>query len=250
LLAEDNAVNQKLAVRILERMGHTVGVAGNGKAAVEMAEKGKFDLILMDVQMPEMDGLEATAALRGKEKVIGGHIPIIAMTAYAMNQDKERCLEAGMDGYISKPISAQELYENIEHILRSNVKEPPRAPVPETAGSISDKAGLLDRVGGDLELLKEIVALFLADCPGLMEKIRGAVEACHAEGLEKAAHALKGSVGNFGAEEAVQAALRLERMGRAGDLSEAREAMMLLEREVARVRQELTALEKETGEAI
>jgi len=109
LLVEDNAVNQVLALRLLEKRGHTVAVAGNGKEALTALEKQSFDLVLMDVQMPEMDGFEATIAIREKEKTSGNHVPIIAMTAHAMVGDKERCLEAGMDDYISKPIRPEEL---------------------------------------------------------------------------------------------------------------------------------------------
>jgi CheY-like chemotaxis protein len=109
LLVEDNAVNQKLAARLLEKRGHTVAIAGNGKEALAAVEKQSFDLVFMDVQMPEMDGFEATAAIRGKEKASGNHLPIIAMTAHAMAGDRERCLEAGMDDYITKPIRLEEL---------------------------------------------------------------------------------------------------------------------------------------------
>ncbi len=118
LLAEDNTVNQKLAVKILEKMGHTVSVASNGKEALNVLEKDDFQIILMDVQMPEMDGFEATIAIREKEKVTGTHIPIVAMTAHAMVGDKERCLDMGMDGYISKPISSKELEKGIDEALK------------------------------------------------------------------------------------------------------------------------------------
>ncbi|MCX5873911.1 MAG: response regulator, partial [Deltaproteobacteria bacterium] len=117
LLAEDNLINQKLAVSLIQRMGHKVSIAQNGRQALEAIEREKFDVILMDVQMPEMDGLEATQAIRTRESLIGRpRIPIIAMTAYAMAGDRDRCLEAGMDGYVSKPINAQELFETIENV--------------------------------------------------------------------------------------------------------------------------------------
>jgi CheY-like chemotaxis protein len=117
LLAEDNLINQKLATSLIQRMGHKVSVTHNGSQAVEAIETGEFDIILMDIQMPEMDGLEATKAIRTRERLIGRQrIPIIAMTAYAMAGDREQCLEAGMDGYVSKPINAQELFEAIENI--------------------------------------------------------------------------------------------------------------------------------------
>ena len=120
LLAEDNAVNQKLASRLLEKRGHTVAVAGNGREALKVLEKQRFDLVLMDVSMPEMDGLEATRAIRAAEKTTGAHLPIIAMTAHAMKGDRERCLDAGMDGYVSKPVQAQELFEAAETVLHTD----------------------------------------------------------------------------------------------------------------------------------
>ena len=118
LLAEDNRVNQVLAVRLLQKRGHTVVLVETGKAVLEASRDGSFDLILMDVQMPEMDGLEATARIRESEKATGKHTPIVAMTAHAMVGDRERCLAAGMDGYISKPLSVKELFETIEGVLR------------------------------------------------------------------------------------------------------------------------------------
>lgn len=117
LLSEDNLVNQKLAVKLLEKQGWEVMVAGNGKEAVELIERDGFDLVLMDVQMPEMDGIEATRVIREKEKCSGKHIPIIALTAHAMKKDRNACLEAGMDSYISKPIKVKELFEEIEKLM-------------------------------------------------------------------------------------------------------------------------------------
>ncbi len=124
LLAEDNAVNQTLAVRLLEKRGYTVIAAGDGREAVEEFEKGQFDVILMDIQMPGMDGFAATAAIRGKEKLTGGHIPIIAMTAHALKGDRERCISAGMDGYVSKPIRTSELFSTIESVLANKDSVP------------------------------------------------------------------------------------------------------------------------------
>jgi two-component system sensor histidine kinase/response regulator len=117
LLAEDNAVNQTLALRLLEKRGYSVTVAGNGREAVEAFEKNHFDVVLMDIQMPEMDGFEATAAIRAKEKLTGGHVPILAMTAHALKGDQERCISAGMDAYISKPIRTSELFSKVESML-------------------------------------------------------------------------------------------------------------------------------------
>jgi signal transduction histidine kinase/CheY-like chemotaxis protein len=135
LLAEDNAVNQTLALRLLEKRGYSVVVAGNGREAVEAFEKNRFDVVLMDIQMPEMDGFEATAAIRAKEKLTGRHVPIIAMTAHALIGDQERCISAGMDGYISKPIRTSEMFATIESLLAN------KTPIP--AG---DQADILDPI--------------------------------------------------------------------------------------------------------
>jgi CheY-like chemotaxis protein len=130
LVVEDNPVNQRLASRLLEKRGHRVTVTANGREAVESVEKQTFDLILMDVQMPEMDGFEATAVIRNREKHNGGHVPIIALTAHAMKGDRERCLAEGMDGYLTKPIRSQELDEVLETYL---ARRAANVQVPETA---------------------------------------------------------------------------------------------------------------------
>jgi CheY-like chemotaxis protein len=121
LLAEDNPVNQLLAVRLLRKHGHEVTVAANGKEALEMLEKQTFDLLLMDIQMPEMDGLQATATIRARERQTGGHLPIVAMTAHTMSGDQEHCLAAGMDAYISKPIRVDQLLEIVTSLAQSGV---------------------------------------------------------------------------------------------------------------------------------
>ena len=174
LLAEDNPVNQKLAARMLEKRGHTVVLADDGEMALASLESRSFDLVLMDVQMPKMDGFEATAAIRDREKETGSHIPIIAMTASAMKGDRERCLEAGMDGYVPKPVQMNELLGAVEGI----------APIPvgnETdPGShkdeVIDRVSMMARVGGDDELLNEVVALFLDDCPRHLSDIHEAID--------------------------------------------------------------------------
>jgi CheY-like chemotaxis protein len=121
-VAEDNLVNQRLATRLLERRGHQVVVAENGRRALEALEKDSYDLVLMDVQMPEFDGMAATALIRKKERLGGKHQPIIALTAHAMKGDKERCLAAGMDGYLAKPIQAQELYNLLESMFHAEME--------------------------------------------------------------------------------------------------------------------------------
>ena len=135
LLAEDNPVNQRVAARLLEKRGHVVVLAENGVRAIEEFQKQRFDLILMDVQMPVMDGVDATAAIRQNEKITGGHIPIVAMTAHAMEGDRQRFLESGMDGYISKPVHSRELFETIESLLVPNSSLAAEAPHTERVGS-------------------------------------------------------------------------------------------------------------------
>jgi two-component system sensor histidine kinase/response regulator len=135
LIAEDNLVNQRLAMRLLEKRGHQVTIAGNGQEAVAATEKTAFDLILMDLQMPEMDGFEATAALREREKETGIHLPVIALTAHALKGDRERCLEAGMDGYLTKPIRPQELDAVLE--IYTARKSGQAAREPEPAGQLT-----------------------------------------------------------------------------------------------------------------
>ena len=242
LLAEDNQVNQLLATRIFEKLGHHVTVVSNGREALSAVQAGKFDLVAMDVQMPEMDGLDATTAIRAWEKTEGTHIPIMAMTAHAMKGDRERCLAAGMDGYTSKPIRIRELEDAIAQL--TSPSKDAEAPVPEeTQGSgVIDHAALLAGVDGNRRLLRELVHLFLADCPQRLVEIKEAVRRGDAEALRIAAHTLKGSVGNFAAKKAFAAAQRLEIMGRDGDLHTAGEACATLESELALLREELGRL--------
>ena len=245
LLAEDNAVNQKLAVRLLEKQGHTVTVAGDGKEALSILGQRPFDLVLMDVQMPEMNGFDTTRAIRTREQETGQHIPIIAMTAHAMKGDRERCLEAGMDHYVTKPILARKLYEAIEslapvvaHVLAD---APPDAPGTD-ADFILDADYVLDRVDGDVALLQELVTMFLEDCPRMMAEIEAAVGRGDGGAVSRAAHALKGSIGNFVSGGPFEAAQRLETLGREGDLSDLGEAWIALRNAVARFQPALTAL--------
>jgi PAS domain S-box-containing protein len=245
LLAEDNAVNQKLAIRLLEKKGHRVVLAENGRDALAALEKERFDVVLMDIQMPEMNGFEATRAIRDKERATGSHVPIIAMTAHALKGDRERCLDAGMDDYVSKPIHADQLAKAIENlVLGSGAAD--AEPVEQTsAGEMLDTAAVLARVDGDLELLQYIVELFLEELPKLMGEIRDAVARHDSEALERAAHTLKGSVGNFHANAVVGAAQHLETIAREGDLSGAREALAVLEHETERLKPALITLGKE-----
>jgi CheY-like chemotaxis protein len=233
LLAEDNPVNQKLAVRLLEKQGHVIAVAANGKEAVEMVEHQPFDVVLMDVQMPEMDGFEATAAIRRREQDTGRHIPIVAMTAYAMKGDRERCLAAGMDGYISKPVQPRELWEAIEKFVAAG----------GAADAVLDRDEIEQRVGGDMKLLRELIDVFFADYPRMWRNVRDALAEGDATKLSRAAHTLKGAVGVFGAQAAHDAAERLERLAGRGDLAQAVEHVAQLETELERLKPSLRELE-------
>jgi PAS domain S-box-containing protein len=241
LLAEDNAVNQMLAVRLLEKRGHTVVVVANGKQAVSEAESDRFDVVLMDVQMPLLNGFEATAAIRAREAGSGKRIPIIAMTAHAMKGDREKCLAAGMDAYVSKPVQAAEMFEAIASVI------PPDMRVNELP-AVWNRAKALAHVGGDSELLRELAALFIAECPDRMADIRAAVEQTDAAKLRLAAHTLKGAVGNFAADAAREAAERLETMGRRSEFTGASEATAALESELERLKSALESLQAEKGQ--
>ena len=222
LLAEDNAVNRMVAVRTLEKRGHTVVVAVNGEEAVAAVARDSFDVILMDVQMPKMDGLEATQAIRKSEIGTGRHIPIIALTAHAMREDRERCISAGMDAYISKPFSAAALFETIEklHPMAG-------AAIPETpkrSGAVDapvDRSALLASVDGDVTLRNELITLFLEDQPRMVSEMQQAIRDGDAKSLARAAHALKGALGAMAALPAMKAADRVCNSAQGGDLTEA-----------------------------
>jgi CheY-like chemotaxis protein len=180
-----------------------------------------------------MDGLDATMAIRAWEGATGAHIPIIAMTAHAMRGDRERCLAAGMDAYTSKPIRVRELEQAIGLLI--SPQNSARMPASEAgqADEIIDQMALLTGVDGNRRLLRKMVRLFLADGPQRLTKIKEAIRHCDAVALGRAAHALKGSVGNFAAKNAFAAAERLETMGRTGDLAAAGDASVTLESELA-----------------
>jgi CheY-like chemotaxis protein len=239
LLAEDNAVNQKLAVCLLEKRGYQVVIASNGREAVRAVAEGPFDLVLMDVQMPELNGLQAAAAIREREKATGTHVPIVALTAHAMQGDRAACVAAGMDDYVSKPLRAEELYETIAR----------RVPVPAHANPAlvanADVFALetaLERVEGDPSLLRELVELFLDDGPKLLAEIDPAVVQRDGPTLERCAHRLKGAVAVSADRPTFEAAQRLELAGRTADLHGVDEAHDGLHRELQRLQPLLTNL--------
>ena len=218
LLAEDNFVNQKVAVRLLEKRGHSVRVAKTGREAIESLCDGRFDLILMDVHMPEMGGLEAVERIREGERDHGGHIPIIAMTASAMVGDRERCLGVGMDAYVSKPVREHELWSAIREVMpgRTATADPPAVRPDEGAVDVGKALAL---AGDDVCLLAEIVAMFQDERPGRIASIRAAL--ADARELRAAAHAFKGTIAHFGPSAALTACVDIERLAIAGDLAEA-----------------------------
>jgi PAS domain S-box-containing protein len=246
LLAEDNPVNQKLAIRLLEKRGHHVVLAGNGKEALMALEKGAFDLVLMDVQMPDMDGLVATRLWRAREQVSGRHQPIVAMTALVMPGDRERCLGAGMDGYLTKPIRPWELDEVLEgyQAMERDERRSPQANAAPEGCVLADE--LLARIDGDRSFLAELLDLFRADYPVQVRKGREAVVRNDAAELQRAAHALKGTLKNLAAPVASNLAEGLEEMGTSGEIALAAGKMMELEAELANVARALESLCLET----
>ena len=237
-------MNQKVAVNLLQQRGHKVTVANNGQEAVDALDTQSFDAVLMDVQMPAMDGLEATAIIRQREAESGGHVPIVAMTAHAMKGDRERCLEAGMDGYIAKPIRAKDLHDTFEATV-ARVRGY-QAQESETAQEkdILDRDQILEQTGASPETLKEIVELFAAESGKLMKRMRDAIRNGDPSGLQRAAHTLKGSVRIFGAGRAAAAALRLETIGGDKNLVGAEDAHATLAREIELLMPMLTKLAK------
>jgi CheY-like chemotaxis protein len=229
LLAEDNAVNQRLAASILERRGHKVAIAANGREAVAAIERQAFDVVLMDVQMPDMGGFEATAMIRERERQSGGHVPIVAITAHVMKGDRERCLAAGMVEYITKPLDSRRLCHLVEAM----------AGIASSTSGIDLPPGLPDevltRVGGDRALLAEISRLFVDDAPAHLDKIRTALDQVDAEALRRAAHALKGAAANFDAVGLVKAAREMEDFGRTGQFDNARVMWATLTNETDRL---------------
>jgi signal transduction histidine kinase/CheY-like chemotaxis protein/ligand-binding sensor domain-containing protein/HPt (histidine-containing phosphotransfer) domain-containing protein len=237
LVAEDNVTNQVLAERLLTKNGHSVTLVSNGKEAVDALAERTFDLILMDVQMPELDGLAATVLIREREKTTETHIPIIAMTANAMQGDKEECLAAGMDGYISKPIRVPELMATIARLVPQKAeKKPPNPSGSKAEGFDFDEAAALELVVGDKELLSELVQIFLKESPALMSAIAASIENQDNALLERSAHTLKSNFAIFAADTEVDLASRLETIARDGDLSEAPQIFELLETGFSKLR--------------
>ena len=242
LLAEDNLVNQAVAVRMLEKMGHTPVVANNGSEALMLLATRSFDLVLMDIQMPSMDGLTATRKVRETEIQTQSHLPIVAMTAHAMKGDRERCIEAGMDAYITKPITFERLEQAIADALHScsrttsatgsRIEQQDVAPPSANTWNI---VKVLERLGGDEKLLHEIVEIFLMESPKLINGLRQAMIDGDAVGIETTAHSLKGELGYLGLSQLSQKACELEEMGRRQDLRHTAEVFAEFETEISEV---------------
>jgi two-component system sensor histidine kinase/response regulator len=247
LLAEDNLVNQKLASRLLEKRNHSVTVAMNGREALAALEKEAFDLVLMDMQMPEMDGFEATRILREREKSTGRHQHLIAMTALAMNGDRERCMAVGMDGYLSKPIRPQELDEILESLVEPKQESPVSDAVPAVCNGSVDVIQLLDRLDDDRVLLAELVEIFRREHRENLQAAQRAISSRDAEGLQRAGHTLKGALGNLSALRASDLAAELEVMGKNGALAGAQELINKLVLELTTVMQALETLSPVTA---
>ncbi len=268
LLAEDSLYNQKLAVALLERNGHHVTVANDGAEAAGLVRSHTFDLVLMDVQMPEMDGLEATRVIRQHEAGTDRHVPIVAMTAQAMKGDRERCLESGMDDYLTKPVRPAELFATIARVVgevrpaQTLVAPPapadspsnasPKSPAdlaPTSASSPPNCAGspqiinlelALKAVDGDPGLLTEIARIFMLESPKLMGDLADALAAGDAKRFSRAAHTIKSGMRMFGAESAYRLACRLEELGREGELAAAGQSFADLKQTLSEFESELS----------
>jgi two-component system sensor histidine kinase/response regulator len=226
LVAEDNIVNQKLALRLLEKFGFRADAVANGREAVRSLELIPYDMVLMDVQMPEMDGLEATAAIRSPESVVTNRdVPIIAMTAHAMKGDRDRCLEAGMNDYVSKPVNSDELHKVINRQLAITMDE----ETPDEGGKpsgkkktdIFDRAELLERVGGDEGILVEVLMAGIKTIPGQLKELDQALAENDTDRISKLGHSIKGAAANLAAHKIRDLAKELEEAGKKGDTATA-----------------------------
>jgi CheY-like chemotaxis protein/HPt (histidine-containing phosphotransfer) domain-containing protein len=232
LVVEDNLVNQKFVVALLSKWGHRVVVAGDGAQCLKELERREFDLVLMDIQMPVMDGIAATRSIRSGEGPLGRHIPIIAITAHAQTLDRARCVEAGMDGYLSKPMDSELLRRAIAELVPMAAAEPD-APPAEPSGGPVDFERLKEFVGGDAQLLAEVVQIFLDDAPVTLEIAARAISDSDSAGVETSAHRLKGSLSTIGSQAAADTADLLETLARGGALDGATELFERLCAEVA-----------------
>jgi len=248
LVAEDHPVNQEVVRQILQRLGHHVEVVADGRAALAALQQpgqAPFDLVLMDVQMPVMGGLETTAAIRDAERASGMHLPIVALTAHAMPGDRERYLEAGMDGYVTKPIDGVELTRIISQLVPASAAQESVPAAAVSGASVAagepafDERFIRARLGDNPQLFADLVRLFLDDYPARMRAMRRAINTGDGGALHEAAHALRGAAANFAAAPVVDAARRLEYQGKTGKLDESAATYAVLTREMRRLRRAL-----------
>jgi PAS domain S-box-containing protein len=229
LVTEDNPINQVLTRDLLETRGHTVLVANSGKEALAILERQAVDVVLLDVQMPEMTGFEVTARIRAQERDSGRRMLIVALTARAMKGDREQCLEAGMDAYLTKPISAEELCAAIEQLAAGRISSSPSATAAPVSSDTFDRDAVLARLRGNTALLERMARMFLDISPRWLADIRAALVRGDARQVEERAHTLKGSASQFGARAVRDGAEKLETMGHTGELAGAEAACAVLE---------------------
>ncbi|MBI3844880.1 MAG: response regulator [Planctomycetes bacterium] len=252
LVGEDNVVNQKLIARTLEKMGHSVVVAADGRKVLEALERESFDLVLMDVQMPDVDGLTASRTIRENEKTTGTHVPIVALTAYAMQGDRERCLAAGMDDYASKPLQTRELTRVLDRLFpaderrreTSSTAEPrpkTEAPVVPEPRMMNHEAALR-QLDGDLSLLRELGRAFASSSTGLVSGLRSAMERRDSAAVHALVHKLRGTLPILGAGSTLDLACRLESIVDGADSSDADRALADFDSAFSRLMEEISAL--------
>jgi CheY-like chemotaxis protein/HPt (histidine-containing phosphotransfer) domain-containing protein len=219
LVAEDNPVNEAVATRMLQKMGHTVSIAHNGQEAVSMTGNNGFDIVLMDVQMPVMDGFTAIQTIRNREMSAGLHLPIVAVTAHAMKGDQDRCIAAGADAYLPKPISGKRLAEVIARLIPdSGCPQGDSLMALPASSQVWDRTKALAHLDGDEVLLSELLDVFLEEAPKQIGAMRRAIADGDVSALEKAAHTLKGELGYFGLEETAAKARSIEDFAHQGEL--------------------------------
>jgi CheY-like chemotaxis protein len=242
LLAEDNRVNQAVASRLLAKLGYILIIANNGQEAIDLLKQQTFDLVLMDVQMPEMDGISATKRIREYEKSTHGHIPIIAMTAHVMKEDRARCLAAGMDGYVTKPISSEEVEAAILTALDETPETDKDTSLVQAKGKMREAREVrwnisktLEQVGGDEALLQEVLDIFLDEAPKHLAALRLAVAQGIAKTVETSAHTLKGEIGYMGLPEISQTVAEIEGIGRSNNVPGAASLLSQLEADLIRL---------------
>jgi CheY-like chemotaxis protein/HPt (histidine-containing phosphotransfer) domain-containing protein len=234
LLAEDVPINQELARIMLEKAGHSVTIAANGAEAVQLFQAKVFDLIFMDMQMPEMDGLQATRAIRSLEVETGGHIPIVAMTANALESDREKCRDAGMDDFMPKPLRRDILHETLARFAgKGDARHATPAPAnPETPELPPfDRDDLLERLGGNEALLPKFVGMFVNSIDEPLQRLKAAVACGNHDDIHRMAHTIKGSAANIGAPRVMNAATLLDEIAKSGELQDSPRQLACLESE-------------------